>query len=367
MNNDVIIKTNVDDPNSELIANFFRVEFPLLVGGNVESLVSIITSKMVGTRNYRLAGCPNPESEVAIRDVIRLSIESGKPIPVLIVCGPKKPVIGESIDIAELSALRIIACVQRQVQEVYPAGLDVRLRLEDSTGYYLEGTSVPIVESMEKYITDLSTLVRILGYDSFITPIRESSLGNPVIFREIANKLYPHFFNYLMHSSEVPVNEWSNLKSFKILQENGWSGLIPPEMREYYHHRYTLLFPSYNEFARTEMIAKYFAITLARPRVNGIGANPEWNNKFIQINFAPPVTGEPTNRTTTRLYYRTTLLSHTKRHLPFWRAKGYLKLNGSVRISLATWNEELDLNPFEVEISKGNDKVIIKADYMFEH
>jgi hypothetical protein len=366
MNDDVIIKTNVDDPNGELISNFFRVEFPPLVGGNIESLVGIITSKMVGSRNYRLAGCPNPESEVAIRDVIRISIELGKPIPVLVVCGPKKPVIGESIDITELSALRILACVQRQVQEVYPAGLDIRLRIEDSTGYYLEGTSEIIHNSMEKYITDLSTLVRILGYNNFITPIRETSLGNYVIFRDTANRLLPLFETYLNNSSKMPQSEWINLDSFKLLQEKGWNGIIPPEMREYYHHRYTLLFPSYSESERLDAIAKYFAATLARPKVNGIGANPEWNNKFIQINFAPPVTGEPTNRTTTRLYYRTVPLSHTKRHLPFWRAKGFLKINGSVRISLATWNEELDLNPFEVELSKGIDKVIIKADYMFE-
>jgi hypothetical protein len=367
MNDDVIIKTKLDDPNGELIANFFRVEFPPLTGGNIESLVGIITSKMVGSRNYRLAGCPNPESEVAIRDVIRVSIESGKPIPVLVVCGPKKPVIGESIDIAELSALRILACVQRQVQEVYPVGLDIRLRIEDSTGYYLEGTSEIIHNSMEKYITDLSALIRILGYDNFITPIRETALGLYPIFRDTANRLLPLFENYLSKSSMMPQSEWTNLDSFKLLQEKGWNGIIPPEMREYYHHRYTLLYPLYNESERLDAIAKYFAITLARPRVNGIGANPEWNNKFIQINFAPPVNGEPLNRTTTRLYYRTVPFNHTKRHLPFWRAKGFLKLNGLVRISLATWNEELDLNPFEVELTKGIDKVIIKSDYIIEH
>ena len=179
---DIKIKSNrFDDPNLELITNFFRREFPDLAGGNTESLVTLIADKMIGSRNYRLAGRPNPESEVAIREVIRIALETGKPIPVLVVCGPKKPVMGESIDIAELSALRIIACVQRQVQELHPAGLDVRLRMEDTTGYFLEGLDRELTDTMDKYITDFSALIRILGYN-FITPIRESNLVTPSVY-----------------------------------------------------------------------------------------------------------------------------------------------------------------------------------------
>jgi len=365
MNPDVTVRTKrLDDPNSELITDFFRVEFPDLVGGNIEGLVALITGKMIGSRNYRLAGAPTPESEVAIRDVIRIAVESNRPIPVLIVCGPKKPVNGESIDVAELSALRILACVQRQVQEFYPAGLDIRLRLENSTGFILEGTDTAIVDSMAKYISDISALIRILGYDTFIKPIIESDIVPIDVFGKMANDLIPYFFDYLKESSIAPVHEWTSLESFKSLQQFGWNGIIPPEMREYYHHRYSILFPEYTAIQRLEAIAKYFASTLARYKVNGIGDDPAWNKKFIQINFAPPVLGDSSARTATRLYYRTVPLSHTKKHLPFWRAKGYLKLNGNVHISLATWNEPLDLTPFEVELSKGNDKVIIKADYM---
>lgn len=366
MLHDINIKSKrFDDPNLEMITNFFRTEFPDLAGGNTESLVALIADKMIDSRNYRLAGRPTPESEVAIRDVIRLSLESGKPIPILVVCGPKKPQSGESIDIAELSALRILACVQRQVQEFHPAGLDIRLRMEDTTGMYLEGLDRVVTDTMEKYITDMATLIRILGYN-FITPIRESSLVNPSVFIKEGHNLFPHFFDYLKESTIAPVEQWTNLDSFRMLQSFGWNGTIPPEMREYYHHRYSLLFPAMTELERLEVIARYFAITLARHKVKALAIDPEWNGKFIQINFAPPVTGEPLNRTSNRLYYRTVPMSHTKKHLPFWRAKGYLKLNGQARISLATWNEPLDLTPFEVELSRGMDTVTIRADYMIE-
>ena len=33
-------------------------------------------------------------------------------------------------------------------------------------------------------------------------------------------------------------------------------------------------------------------------------------------------------------------------------------------MSIATWNEKLDLTPFEVVLRKGEDEVRIKADYM---
>jgi len=67
---------------------------------------------------------------------------------------------------------------------------------------------------------------------------------------------------------------------------------------------------------------------------------------------------------TTRLYYRTVPLKYTRCHLPFWRAKGYLKLNGKTRLALATWREPLEYNPFAVIMSNGNETVKVQADYV---
>jgi len=359
-----IKSTRVDDPNIEVIKDFFRTEFPPIAAGNTESMVTLIAGKIIGSRSYRLAGAPTLESQVEIRGVIRDAIESGKRIPMLVVCGPKKTDNSESIDIAELSALRVLACVQRQVQEYYPTGLDIILRIEDSTGYFLEGESPEITNSIEVYTEELRALIRILGYDNFITAVRETSIIEYGIFKAEGERLYPYFYNYLMESEVEHLDKWEKLDSYKVLQKVGWVGIIPPEMREYYHRRYSLIYPEMSAMERLDLMAKYFGITLARGVLDGIGSRPEWNHRFIQINFAPPVTGEPKNRTTTRIYYRTVPLSHTKKHLPFWRAKGYLKLNGNARISLATWNEKLDLIPFEVQLSRGEDTVTIKADYM---
>jgi len=360
----IITSPKLDDPNLSLIKDFFRTEFPPLAIGDTESLVTLIASKLIGSRNYRLTGAPSIESQAAIRDVIRINIENGTPIPMLVPSGPKKPVEGESIDITELSALRVLACVQRQIQEVYPAGLDIRIRMEDATGYYLEGTSTEVVQSIDKYINDFSKLIRILGYDNFITPIRETTLVDLIELAAEADTLQKLFDKYILESEGLPIDEWENLQSYIDLVIVGWKGIIPPEMREYYHHRYRILFPDMSTLERVEAISKYFSSTLSRRRLNFTAVDPKWGGKFIVISFTPPVLGEPIGLVSTRIHYRTVPMSHTKKHQPYWRAKGYLKLNGDARMSIATWNEKLDLTPFEVVLRKGSDEVTIKADYM---
>ena len=365
--NTITVKSNrFDDPNLALITNFLQAEFPELHGCNVEARVEAIVEELIGSRQYRLAGKPMPESEVAIRDVVRIALEANKAIPVLIVGGPKKTLLHESIDVAELSALRILACINRKVQEHHGAGLDINLRLEDATGHYLEGTAPEMLTTMEQYTGDLAKLTRILGYD-FINVIKETEIINPSVLAAEADTIFPVFLDYLKESTLISdPAKWADLSSFRKLQAYGWQGMIPPEMREYYHYRYSHLFPQYNELQRLEVVARYLGITLGRHRLKALGINPEWNGKFIQISFAPPIVGEPQNRISTRLYYRSVPLSHSKKHIPFWRAKGILKLNGSARISLANWNEPLDLNPFEVIISKGSESVVVKADYVID-
>ena len=134
-------------------------------------------------------------------------------------------------------------------------------------------------------------------------------------------------------------------------------------MRDYYHKCYAHLFPDYTENQRLAVIAKYMAGTLARHQLQATGVDKSWPGHF-QINFAPPIPGIPKSLVSTRLYYRTVPLSQSKRHMPFWRAKGILKLNGEVRVSLLNWSEPADLNPFVLVFSNGQDMVTVKSDYV---
>lgn len=353
----------VDDPNGQVITSFILQEYPQICDETRESTVENIVEEMIGSRQVRLAGRPTPESEVAMRKVVRSCVENKCPIPVLVVSGPKKTVVGESVDLAELSALKMLACLDKRVKAFFAPGITVRIRLEDTTGYYLEEGVEGLHETIERYVNDFSVLVRVLGYGDFIEPVRERILMTESQLREAAGEVFPLLLSYLQDSEHLEESEWGKLGSWKRLSDTGWQGMIPREMRQHYHGRYSRLFPGCGEEDILRLIAKYMAGTLARYQLRATGAIDSWPG-FFQINFAPPVPGIPKSLVSTRLYYRTVPLCHTKRHMPFWRAKGIMKLNGSVRLSLVSWGEKLDINPFVLTFSDGAESVNVRSDYV---
>jgi hypothetical protein len=351
-----------EDPNKGVITDFMRMEFPEVIGSQQESVVGGVVAEFIGSRQVRLGGRPTPESEVAMRAVARDCIFRQRPIPVLVGAGPKKPVSGASIDIAELSALKTLACLNKRIQVYYPPGIVVRIRLEDATGYYLEEGVKGLHDSIERYIGDFCALTRILGYN-FISPVRERDLVDPAKLKFAADQISPLILDYLQESESVPEDQWQNLGAWKRLHKIGWQGSISNEARKYYDERYRKLFPEMTGKERIELTAKYFGNTLARYQLHATGALSSWPGYF-QINFAPPIPGVPKELTTTRIYYRTVPQKHTDRHMPFWRAKGYLRLNGTTKISLASFHEKLNFNPFAVVFSNGKETVSVQSDYV---
>ncbi len=84
-----------------------------------------------------------------------------------------------------------------------------------------------------------------------------------------------------------------------------------------------------------------------------------------KLHFAPPVVGTPHELVSTRLYYRTVPLSHSKQHIPFWRARGILKVKGGdTRMSFAPWGAEAAEGV--AEFTDGERSVAVRADYMVE-
>lgn len=352
----------VTDSNATLIADFLRQEYPEANEGREEPVLEGVMSEMIGSRQVRLAGVPSPESLVAMRDVVRSCIRSGHPIPCLVVSGPKKTKVNEGVDLAELSAMKMLACLNKRVMKHFSPGIVVRVRLEDTTGLYLEEGVEGLTESMERYINGFTVLASVLGYE-FIIPVREHTLMTIEQLRQAADKIFPLLMAYLKDSQAIEEEQWPSLESWQKLQATGWQGLIPREMREYYHARYSHLFPEFGADERLVVTAKYLAGTLARYQLKALGNDPSLPG-FFQINFAPPVPGIPKSLVSTRLYYRTVPLNQTKRHIPFWRAKGVLKLNGKARISLLSWNEPFDCFPFAVSFSNGTDSVSVQSDYV---
>lgn len=358
----VVIRGSLGEPYGNMIVDLLRHEFPVLRNGD-ESQLNAVMAELIGSSQTRNGPRPNPESEVAMREVVRRCITAGSPIPMLVPSGPKKPVQGMSVDIAELAALRTLACLQTRVSRHYPPGLEIVFRMEDVTGWVLEGHEARTRDSIENYLADFEKLVRILDYGNFIFPIRESALVTEEAMRAAIEQIEPTISAYVRDTDVNGLEGYEKLESWQQLKALGWSGRIPVEQRQFYHCRYQRLFPKMTAEERTDLMVRYLANTLARYQLKATGAKPDWEGNF-QLSFAAPVPGNPPNLTSTRIYYRTLPLHLAKHHLPFWRARGFLKLNGDAKFSLATWGDKLDLTECAVVFQNEMESVTIRTDYL---
>lgn len=353
------------NPDAPSIDQFLRQEFPQALAGNPEDILNAVGDAIISGGSIRLGGRPNPESLVAIRSVIRTHIQAQLPIPLIVPAGPKKPQAGESIDIAELSALRMIGCLQKRVKAVYEPGIIARIRLEDITGFYLEDTDPKTQKSMSLYLHDFETLVQALGYTDFIQPVRESSFVAELDFRTTADSLVPLFQTYIDDTTDG-LNGYESLASWKALSGAGWKGEIPIKMREFYQHRFERIYPNVSVKERTYRICRYLASTLTHHKLGLSGSDPAWKS-YLSLSFTPPVPHAPASLVSTRVFYRTVPTNHTKHHIPFWRAKGFLKSTRSGwRIQLASWDDGLDLHRHEVIFSQGGVSVPVRTDYLLD-
>jgi hypothetical protein len=110
------------------------------------------------------------------------------------------------------------------------------------------------------------------------------------------------------------------------------------------------------------MLAKYLSHALVRKRLNIVG-NGGWED-YLSLTFVPPIPGEPKSRIQKRLYYRTLPENITSNHMPPWRARGFLSIDGdSARPRLASWNEKREYVNNTVTLVNGSGSVTIQADY----
>jgi hypothetical protein len=368
MNDTIVRVEGLDNPYAEQIRDFFLEGFPGLVTNPGDSVLNGIVRALIGTGQTRFGPRPSLESEVAIRDVVRKAIAAERGIPVLVPMGPKKPVIGQSVDIAELSALQTLKRLHECVAQFHAPGLDLRFRIEDFTGWQLEQDR-SAGDSMSIYMRDFENLIELLDL-KFMEPVRESALIDGRHRRDIdgvaaiVDRLESIFAEYLAATDKMDPADWDTSDEWYLLEAEGWKGLIPIEMREYFQQRLHLIDPSMSKTLNGRLIARYFAVALARGKIGFSGASPEWKDGMIQINFPGPVPGTPKDLASTRLHYRTIPLRHSKSHLPYWRARGYLKVNGEPKIALAKWHEPLDLHEGWIVITNGEKEVRVRSDYM---
>lgn len=319
---------------------------------------------IVGSKELRYGPLPEREVFEDILKVIKDAIHKRLPIPVLVPWGGRKAVVGQQVDIAEISALKQLALVNEMVRQVYHPGLQYSIRVEDLNALWLyRNDSYPLEDilyyEVEHYCTCLESFISLLLPDAQIA--LESKTMNRLTYTLKAAAISRLIYHYLKISDRDLLaakksKEWEHLVAI------GWKGDIPKEQRDYYRDRYRNLCNADNEQAN-KMLADYLAGSKARYDLGGRG-NPKSDvNGFIQINFAHPVPGAPEGFFNTTLHYRTIPLSQGRTHIAPWRAKGYFSIEGGkVSAKVTGWNSEVlgHLQKGEVSISS----IKAQADYI---
>lgn len=355
------LRIHSDNPYREVICSCLSGALPSVHIERTETIVDVLTQEMVGTKRVRFGPTPNPESLAAIRAVIRHAVESQLPIALLLPWGSKKPRNGYSVDLAEMMALKMVACFIERISKYHLPGVDLVVRIEDLSGWYLfESEGSEALDSSRRYVADLLKLFSIMEIPG-VHPWLESEHIDRHRYDEHVRTLEPIFGEYLTTTD----NGDGSSPAFAKLATYGWKGLIPAAQRQFYYSRYERFYPALDDSGRRRQLAKYFATVLARVLVQGRGTRESWKNNFIDFTFHPPVP-ESTGLVDRRLYYRTLPTDYTRDHIPPWRARGYLRIVGrEATPKLAHW-DNTDFETVPVILSGNNDILTVQSEYLVD-
>lgn len=364
------IHVNDDDPYSKIIKRFFTLEFPNIALQNAGDVLEGVMGALLASAQVRFGPKPNPESMVAIRDVVRGAIDKNTPIPLLMPWGGRKGAKGKRIDVAEVFALKQLLCLQERVSKFYEPGIRLRIRVEDASAHYVfddEGHASR--RQVEAYTRDFLTLIHVLDLHHFIDPIFESALFTEGALEAKADSIAPILFHYITLTDRYGLEDLDTESGqYASLLSMGWKGIIPMEQREYYRKRYRTMYPGITEQNATMKLARYFAQSWAKGQLNGLGADPAWEGKYVRLSFVNPIPGLPAALGARDVYYRTLPAKFTEYHMPPWRTKGYMLVTRDDEIvpKIAAWSSDNTYNENSMTLSNGLDSVAIDADYIVE-
>lgn len=349
---------------AEQIEKLIQGSHPFLKSNDQEGVMERVVEEFVGTKNTRLGPRPNLESLVLIRNVVRRCIAAERSIPVLIASAAVKVPVGNSrIDLAELSALRMLADLQDRVRRHYAPGLLIRLRLEDGVELMISQDVPNLRASIEQYVSDFRALCRIMGYSDFIEQIRETEIVPEEQFVGEARMIQPHILHYLSDTDGCEPGHQDH-SSWQTMHQLGWEGEISLEMRKYFRDRYRRNYPNLPESEHNLLMSRYLACVLTRKRLNAAGASSDWPGR-LEISFVPRLPYAPT--ISPRVYYRSIPRNQSEQHIAYWCAKGIVRVGeNSIRLGLLNWWSDKKLTQGEIVLKRNGEELRLQADYTLD-
>jgi hypothetical protein len=319
-----MLKVN-EQAYGNLITQFVYSQFPFAVPAG--DRFEVISNTVFGSKQRRFGPMPSPEVQTSIRDVLR---RSGDDLHFFSPWGSRKQADDQGLDVLELMALKQLRCLKEELG-VMGVQATFHFRLEDLTDRWLFGDGT-FNQSMT-YIDNFMRLARQVLGGAHIA-LESMSTAWPA-FQSLAAEYAPVFYKVLRGEAEIGE-----------LHRLGWAGNLPPRQRDYYASAYKSYWPNGEKDIEWEM-AKYFAATLARIRLNATGAPTQ---DHLLIAFTHPVPDNPVSKN--RLYYRTIPQRFTNNHRSPWIGRGYLQIgdDNSVTPKSAGMNDVLDFQPYTITV-----------------
>ncbi len=284
--------------------------------------------ELVGSKKHRVGARPDLDGMIATRSVMQEAWLLKKPIPILVPWGSKKP-DGRAADVAELSALLTIRCLQERVSQVYPPGIRVNFRLEDLSGRYLHGDNVDNYHAINLYCASFRSILRALDMP-YCTIRQESDMTFYDAIGAACKPIEILLRVYLWDTKDEDVPEaWpegGEPATYQLLKQAGWRGAISTAQREHYFELYRRNYPDETVAEHRNKLARYFALAYGRNKLGITGADPNWGDRFIKLSFTPQVPGA---FAPTTLYYRTIPADISRVHVAPWRSRGYFQMDAS--------------------------------------
>jgi hypothetical protein len=326
-----------------LVERFFATDYGLTPATS-QATFEAISGLILGTKQYRYGPLPSPEVQTSIRSVIRDAMSTEYPIPVLIPWGASKQDSRFTVDIAELSALHTLSCIDSHVRRLYSPGLYIVFRLEAFGDVYLFNHDQYRYSQVNDYVSRFTGLARTLLTNAKV--VTEGDYTDYTTFYTTAEDIRPHLEDYLIASDHMPDVAYPLPLA---LVSRGWKGHIGPDARSYYLGAYDSLYPADSLESKYRRLARYFAAAFARRKLNAAGELAH-NSAPLEIGFHHPIPGSNFPR---RISYRTIPRKYTHEHRSPWNSRGYVSIaeDGSVTPRLASWNaSEVDLSDMTVSI-----------------
>jgi hypothetical protein len=328
-----------------------------------------IGAMLAGSQKTRLGLAMPADIRQMVTSRVAQIMKNGDPIPIATNWGPRihyaEPQ-DQIVSIAELSALKVLIGLQNSIKKIYPPGASVTIFLEDFTGLVVEGGIIDptyiaphFLESVEMYYQGMHQLVSVLD-DTQLRLVRESYLacrsGNELKdWIKQCKVNYDAFIVYFQESAEagvVPTDEhdqnrsYTELRSYKVLQELGWVGAIPQNMRDHYLRRIACLDSQSTAGSANQMMARMFAAILFHVQDQTFCRSDMFTSgKPLRHSFVEPVPGSPLIIAADKFFTKS-YLDKSAINAPAWACKGVAVVDPcgtKARPSLRSWRNPAKL------------------------